>query len=60
MPSEGRVYFEMNNIPGLRTEPYMDAQRDYIQKVIFQLSGYTNRLGSKQEVNTHGNYWQMN
>lgn len=52
MPSEGKVYFEMNNIPGLRTEPYMDAQRDYIQKVIFQLSGYTNRLGSKQEVNT--------
>jgi len=52
MPSEGRVYFEMNNIPGLRIEPYMDAQRDYIQKVIFQLSGYTNRLGDKQEVNT--------
>jgi len=52
MPSEGKVYFEMNNIPGLRTEPYMDAQRDYIQKVIFQLSGFTNRLGNKQEVNT--------
>ena len=52
MPSDGKVYFEMNNIPGLRVEPYMDAQRDYIQKVIFQLSGYTNRLGSKQEVNT--------
>jgi len=52
MPTEGRAYFEMNNIPGLRMEPYMDAQRDYIQKVIFQLSGYTNRLGGKQEVNT--------
>lgn len=52
MPSEGRAYFEMNNIPGLRIEPYMDAQRDYIQKVIFQLSGYTNRFGTKQEVNT--------
>lgn len=52
IPSEGKVYFEMNNIPALRTEPYMDAQRDYIQKVIFQLSGYTNRFGSKQEVNT--------
>jgi hypothetical protein len=45
IPSDGRVYFEMNNIPGLRIEPYMDAQRDYIQKVIFQLSGYTNRSG---------------
>ena len=42
----------MNNIPGLRIEPYMDAQRDYIQKVIFQLSGFTNRSGSKQEINT--------
>jgi len=52
IPSEGKIYFEMNNVPGLRTEPYMDAQRDYIQKVIFQLSGYTNRLGGKQEVNT--------
>ena len=52
MPSEGRAYFEMNNIPGLRMEPYMDAQRDYIQKVIFQLSGYTTRFGDKQEVNT--------
>jgi hypothetical protein len=52
MPADGRVYFEMNNIPGLRIEPYMDAQRDYIQKVIFQLSGYTNRSGSKQEINT--------
>jgi hypothetical protein len=52
MPSEGKVYFEMNNIPGLRIEPYMDAPRDYIQKVMFQLSGYTNVFGSKQEVNT--------
>ncbi|HKC35363.1 MAG TPA: DUF3857 domain-containing protein [Chitinophagaceae bacterium] len=52
LPSEGRVYFEMNNVPGLRLEPYMDAKRDYIQKVMFQLSGYTSRLGNKQEVNT--------
>jgi hypothetical protein len=52
IPSEGKIYFEMNNIPALRTEPYMDAQRDYIQKVIFQLSGYTTRYGTKQEVNT--------
>ena len=26
MPDEGKVYFEMNNIPALRIEPYMDAQ----------------------------------
>jgi transglutaminase-like putative cysteine protease len=52
MPSEGKVYYEMNNIPGLRFEPYMDAPKDYIQKVMFQHSAYTNAFGSKQEVNT--------
>ncbi len=36
----GSVYFEMHNIAGLGDEPYMDARRDYLQKVIFQLSGY--------------------
>ena len=49
---EGRVYFEMNNLPALRIEPYMDAERDYIQKVIFQLAGYVSTYGSKQTVNT--------
>ena len=52
MPDQGRVYFEMNNIPALRIEPYMDASRDYLQKVIFQLAGYVSRYGSKQNVNT--------
>jgi hypothetical protein len=51
MPDIGRVYFEMNNIPGLRFEPYMDAAKDYLQRVEFQLSGFTNALGSKQKVN---------
>ena len=52
MPDQGRVYFEMNNVPALRIEPFMDAQRDYIQKVIFQLSGYVSVYGSKLNVNT--------
>lgn len=50
MPDLGRIYFEMNNVPALRIEPYMDARRDYIQKVMFQLSGYVTRYGSKQSV----------
>ncbi|GAB2836231.1 DUF3857 domain-containing protein [Ferruginibacter profundus] len=41
----GKVYFEMNNIPGLTDEPYMDARKDYIQKVDFQLSGYNTGFG---------------
>jgi hypothetical protein len=49
---QGRVYFEMNNVPALRTEPYMDAAQDYVQKVMFQLSGIVTRSGNKQAVNT--------
>ena len=49
LPDIGGVFFEMKNVPALRFEPYMDAKRDYLQKVTFQLSGITNRLGSKQE-----------
>lgn len=38
----GKIYFEMNNIPALTDEPFMDAREDYLQKVVFQLSGYSN------------------
>lgn len=41
--STGTIYFEMQNIPGLDKEPYMDAREDYLQKIIFQLSGYNFR-----------------
>ncbi|HEY2720083.1 MAG TPA: DUF3857 domain-containing protein [Chitinophagaceae bacterium] len=50
-PDLGQVYFEMDKLPGLRFEPYMDAPKDYFQRVEFQLSGYVNRNGSKQSVN---------
>jgi hypothetical protein len=52
LPNDGRIYFEMNNIAGLRKEPYMDAPRDYLQKVIFQHSAYLTSFGSKQKTNT--------
>ena len=48
----GEIYFEMNNIPGLKFEPYMDAVKDYLQRVEFQLSGYVTSFGNKQNVNT--------
>ncbi|HET9277274.1 MAG TPA: DUF3857 domain-containing protein, partial [Flavitalea sp.] len=35
----GRISFEMNNVPALEKEPYMDSRQDYIQRVTFQLSG---------------------
>lgn len=49
---QGKIYFEMNNIPALRFEPFMDATRDYVQRVVFQLSGLVNRYGYKQDINT--------
>lgn len=55
MPNDGRIYFEMNNIAGLRLEPFMDAPRDYLQKVMFQYSAYMSSSGSKQKVN---NTWK--
>jgi len=50
-PDAGQIYFEMANIPGLRFEPYMDAVKDYFQQVEFQLSGYINVHGNKNNVN---------
>ncbi len=42
-----KVYFEMNNVPGLGNEPYMDAREDYLQKAVFQMSGYNTGFGKK-------------
>jgi hypothetical protein len=46
----GQVYFEMNNIPGLRDEPYMDAEKDYLQRVEFQLSAYQSSFGRNRHM----------
>ncbi|MBS1510653.1 MAG: DUF3857 and transglutaminase domain-containing protein [Bacteroidetes bacterium] len=40
-----RLYFEMNSLPGLDKEPYMDAREDYVQKAVFQLTAYNNGYG---------------
>jgi len=52
LENEGKTYFEMNNIPSLHFEPYMDAVKDYLQKVEFQFSGYISEFGGKRNVNT--------
>lgn len=38
LPEAGKIFFEMRNIPGLQEEPYMDARRDNIQRIDFQVS----------------------
>jgi hypothetical protein len=47
----GSIYYEMNNIPGLRDEVYMGAERDYLQRVNFQLAGI-NRYGTQAKYTT--------
>ncbi len=47
----GSITFEMNNIAGLRDEPYMDARTNYVQKVTFQLAVYTGN-GYRQKYMT--------
>jgi len=49
MFDQGQIIFEMNDIPGLRSEPYMDAPNDYLQKIEFQLSGYVNSVGAQSK-----------
>jgi hypothetical protein len=44
----GRIYFEMNNIAGLRDEPYMDSEKDYKQHIEFQLTGREGTFGGTQ------------
>lgn len=55
IPREGKIYFEMNNVPGLSFEPYMDAPRNYLQRVIFQLASYQGVYGARNKVN---NTWE--
>lgn len=48
---EGRIYFEMKNIPGLRDESYSTSYRDFLQRVDFQLSAVASR-GSVRKYTT--------
>jgi hypothetical protein len=46
LESNHAIKFEMNNIPALTDEPYMDAKEDYLQKVIFQTTKYADHGSS--------------
>lgn len=37
-PEKGSISFEMKNLPGFLDEAYMDARKDYLHRVNFQLS----------------------
>jgi hypothetical protein len=50
--NSGKILFEMNDVAGLRDEPFMDAERDYIQRVEFQMAGYSSRFGGRTKYMT--------
>ena len=47
--SEQKTYI-IKNVPALRVEPYMGASKDYLERVIFQLSGIRNLDGVTKEI----------
>lgn len=42
--NNGKISFEMQDIPGFTDEPYIDSRNDYLQKVSFQLSKYNTSI----------------
>jgi Domain of Unknown Function with PDB structure (DUF3857) len=52
-----RVFFEMRNIPSLTSEPFMDAKKDYLQRVNFSVGNYNSRWGSGQ-LSSYKSSWQ--
>jgi hypothetical protein len=50
--SLGTIYFEMNNVPSLGEEPYMDSRDDYIQKVRFQITKYVGMTGLQRYMSS--------
>lgn len=52
LKNEQAIEFEMNNIPALTDEPFMDARKDYIQKVIFQTTKYEGFVGVVKYMST--------
>ena len=51
-PQVGKISFVMKNIPGLRDEDYMASEKDYLQQVTFQLSGFADGFGTKKVATT--------
>jgi hypothetical protein len=49
---DGSIYFSMKNVAGLRDEAYMASEKDYIQRVSFQLAAYGGYFGKKKVSTT--------
>ena len=47
--SEARTYL-LKNVPALRDEPFMGAEKDYLQRIVFQLNSIVYGNGEIEEV----------
>ncbi|HEX2532433.1 MAG TPA: DUF3857 domain-containing protein, partial [Chitinophagaceae bacterium] len=58
---EGKVYYEMRNVPGLRDEPFMANRKDNLQQVKFQFAGMNMVYGDAYHVSkskkNHATTW---
>lgn len=52
---KGAIFFQMNNIPALDNEPYMDGREDYLQKVRFQIT----KVGGWTGFQTFNSSWKQ-
>lgn len=46
--NEGRLFFEMSNMAGVKDEPYMDSKRDYLSRLELQMN-YSGGSGLDKE-----------
>ena len=50
--NDTKMVFEMTSLPGLSSEPYMEAPRDCLQRVQFQLASFRDFLGKTYDIPT--------
>ncbi|HLO82705.1 MAG TPA: DUF3857 domain-containing protein [Chitinophagaceae bacterium] len=49
---EGRLVFEMNKLPGVNDEPFMDSKRDYLSRVELQMNSFGSGIDRKRYVSS--------
>ncbi len=56
IPEQNRIFFQMKNIKSLPNEPFMDAKKDYLQRVEFLVQNYYTAR-DKSQIDEFGLKW---
>lgn len=59
-PENDRVFFEMLNVPALTDEPYMDSEKDYLQRVSFKVDNTFTGRNSIQVSDFNSSWRSLN